>query len=247
MTGRNRSSSRSARAFNHVGAAVFKGCVGYHSKRYSKECFVTPNFAINGTMKDIYLSEKSMIRKFSTTATNLTAHSAVKGASRMLAALVLSSAAVGAVQAQQAQAPVKVGYINTERMMRDSEAAKSASSKLESEFRNRDNELQNLAKRLSTLSQQLEKDGAVLSDSERNKRQREFNDLQRDFERKRREFQEDLTVRRQEEMGALYERADRVIKQIAESEGYDLILQDAVTVSERVDITDKVIRALNGK
>jgi len=186
-----------------------------------------------------------MIRMFSTSAANLTASSAVKGAGRVLAALVLSSAAVGAAHAQASQAPVKIGFVNTERIFRDAAPAKAAQAKIEADFKKRDAELQDMANRLRTLSEQLDKDSAVLSESDRVRRQRELSDLDKDFQRKRREFQEDLNQRRNEELSQILERANRVIKQIAEQENYDLIFQEAVVVSPRVDITDKVLKALN--
>ncbi|NYE22059.1 OmpH family outer membrane protein [Pigmentiphaga litoralis] len=197
-----------------------------------------------------------MIRKFSTSASSVTASSAVKGAGRLLAVLVLSGAAVGAAHAQQASAPraaasantgpVKIGFVNTERIFRDAAPAKAALSKMEADFKKRDTDLQDIAARLRTMSEQLDKDSAVLSESDRNRRQRELSDLDKDFQRKRREFQEDLNQRRNEELSQVLERANRVIKQIAEQENYDLILQEAVVVSPRVDITDKVLSALNG-
>jgi outer membrane protein len=197
-----------------------------------------------------------MIRKFSTSASSVTAPSAVKGAGRLLAVLVLSGAAVGAAHAQQASAPraaasantgpVKIGFVNTERIFRDAAPAKAALSKMEADFKKRDTDLQDIAARLRTMSEQLDKDSAVLSESDRNRRQRELSDLDKDFQRKRREFQEDLNQRRNEELSQVLERANRVIKQIAEQENYDLILQEAVVVSPRVDITDKVLSALNG-
>ncbi|GGX02459.1 hypothetical protein GCM10007242_04400 [Pigmentiphaga litoralis] len=197
-----------------------------------------------------------MIRKFSTSASSVTASSAVKGAGRLLAVLVLSGAAAGAAHAQQASAPraaasantgpVKIGFVNTERIFRDAAPAKAALSKMEADFKKRDTDLQDIAARLRTMSEQLDKDSAVLSESDRNRRQRELSDLDKDFQRKRREFQEDLNQRRNEELSQVLERANRVIKQIAEQENYDLILQEAVVVSPRVDITDKVLSALNG-
>ena len=84
-----------------------------------------------------------------------------------------------------------------------------------------------------------------MSEAERTRRQRELVEQDRDLQRKRREFQEDLNQRRNEELAAVVERANRVIKQIFDAEKYDLILQEVVFASSRVDITDKVIRVLN--
>lgn len=139
----------------------------------------------------------------------------------------------------------KVGYVSLERLLRDAAPAKAASARLESEFKKREQDMQEMANRLRGLSEKLDKDGAVMSESERTKRSRELSDLDKDFQRKRRELQEDLNQRRNEEMAAIIDRANRVIKQIAEAEKYDLIFQEAVYVSPAVDITDKVLKALN--
>jgi len=146
------------------------------------------------------------------------------------------------VQAQD----TKIGFVSTERIFRDSKPAKAAEAKIESEFKRRDDELQKLADNLRAQAQSYDKDAPVLSESERIQRQRKLEDLDADLQRKRREFQEDFNRRRNEEYSKVIEQADAAIQKIAESEGYDLILQDAITVSPRVDITDKVMKALGG-
>lgn len=147
--------------------------------------------------------------------------------------------------AAQAQA-TKIGFVSTERILRDSKPAKAAQAKIEAEFKKRDDELQSLANRLRSEAQKFDKDAPVLSESERIKRQRSLADLDSDLQRKRREFQEDFNRRRNEEFSGIVEKADAAIKQIAEQQNYDLIIQDAVTVSPRVDITDQVMKALGG-
>ena len=143
-----------------------------------------------------------------------------------------------------AQDGAKVGFVNTERVLRDAPPAKAAQQKLEQEFGRRDRELQDTAARLKTMSEKLERDAAVMAESERQRRQREYADLEKDFQRKQREFREDLNQRRNEELAQVVEKANLVIKQIAEQERFDVILQEAVFASPRIDITDKVLRAL---
>ena len=144
-----------------------------------------------------------------------------------------------------AQETTRMGYVNTERILRDAVPAKAAQQKLEQEFSKRDKELQDLAARLKTMSERLERDASVTSESERVRRQREFSDLEKDFQRKQREFREDLNLRQNEENAAIIEKANKAIKQIAEAEKYDLIVQDVVWVSPRLDITDKITKALS--
>jgi outer membrane protein len=163
-------------------------------------------------------------------------------ASRWIVAAAIAMTALG-VQAQE----LKIGYVNSDRVLREAAPAKAAQAKLEAEFSRRERELAEQASRLKALSDRLEKDAPTLSESERNRRQRELIEQDREFQRKRREFQEDLNARKNEELAAVVERANKVIRQIFETEKYDLILQEAVFAGPKVDITDKVIRTLNGQ
>ncbi len=140
---------------------------------------------------------------------------------------------------------LKIGYVNSERVLREATPAKAAQAKLETEFSKREKELSDAGARLKAAADKLEKDGPTMAEAERTRRQRELVEQDRDIQRKRREFQEDLNQRRNEELAAVVERANRVIRQIFEAEKYDLILQEVVFASPRVDITDKVIRILN--
>ncbi len=143
-----------------------------------------------------------------------------------------------------AAAELKVGYVNTQRIFRDAPAAQKAAKKLEGEFAKRDQELQRMAKQLQGLQENLEKNAVTMAESERRSKEKEFGDLSREFQRKQREFREDLNLRQNEENAAVIEKANRAIKQIAEADKFDLILQDVVWVSPRLDITERVIKAL---
>lgn len=160
--------------------------------------------------------------------------------------VMLSAAACSLMLSAGALAQdLKVGYVNSERILRDSNPARAATQKLEQEFAKRDRELQELGGRLKAQAERFEKDAPVLAEADRNRRQRELAELDRDLQRRQREFREDLNQRRNEELQGLLERAQRIVRQIAEQEKFDLIVQDAVFFSARVDITDKVLRALN--
>ena len=164
-----------------------------------------------------------------------------------LLATMLAGCAVAAAAATAQAQELKIGYVNSDRVLRDAVPAKAAQAKLEAEFSKRDKELNDLAMRLKGAADKLEKDAPTLSEVERNRRQRELIDQDRELQRKRREFQEDLNQRKNEELAAVVERANKVIKQIFETEKYDLILQEAVFAGPRADITDKVIKALNAQ
>jgi outer membrane protein len=158
--------------------------------------------------------------------------------------LILASAAMLAA-ATPAMAEVKIGFVNSDRLMRDATPAVKAQKKLEKEFEKREQELQKTAKQLQSMQDSLEKNSVTLGENERKNKEREFNDLNREFQRRQREFREDLNQRRNEELTGVIERANKVIKQIAEQDKYDIIFQDAVYANPRIDITDKVIKALS--
>src|SRR5512133_4226631 len=139
----------------------------------------------------------------------------------------------------------KVGFVNTDRIFREANTAKAAQAKLEQEFSKREKELNDLGNTLKGLSDKFEREAPTLSESQRIQRQKQLVDQDRDFQRKRREFQEDLNARKNEELQQVLDRANRVVKQVAEAEKYDVVLQDAVYVNPRLDITDKVLKVLN--
>ncbi len=165
---------------------------------------------------------------------------------KYLKAVLLTAMVSMAAVAAQAQ-ELKIGYVNSERVLREANLAKAAQVKLEVEFGKREKDLRDLETKLRATAEKLEKDAPTLSEAERNRRQRDVVEQERDLQRKRREWQEDLTQRKNEELSSVVERANRVIKQIFETEKYDLILQDAIHSSARVDITKKVIDALNAQ
>ncbi|PKO84062.1 MAG: hypothetical protein CVU17_05660 [Betaproteobacteria bacterium HGW-Betaproteobacteria-11] len=143
-----------------------------------------------------------------------------------------------------AQAESKIGFINSQRILAESPQAARAKKKIEKDFEKRDQDLQRMGKQIQTLQETLDKNSATMAESERRTKERELADLTRDIQRKQREFREDLSQRQNEEMAAIFDRVNKAIKQIAETEKYDVILQDAVYFNPRIDITDKVIKAL---
>ncbi len=162
---------------------------------------------------------------------------------KVLQALAAGTICAGAALAQAQE--FKMGFVNTERIFREAATAKQAQAKLEQEFAKREKDLVDAGNALKTASERFEREAPTLSESQRTARQRQLVDQDRDFQRKRREFQEDLNARKNEEQQVVVERANRAVKQVAEAEKYDVILQEAVYIHPKHDITDKVIKALN--
>jgi outer membrane protein len=140
----------------------------------------------------------------------------------------------------------KVGFINTQRITSESTPAKAAQAKLEQEFAKRQKDLADLQQSLKSMSEKFDRDAPAMSEAQRAARQKEFADQSRDFQRKQREFQEDLNGRRNEELQQVLEKANKAVKQVAEAEKYDIVIQEVVYTSPRHDITEKVLKILNG-
>ena len=146
-----------------------------------------------------------------------------------------------------AGAQMKIGFVNTERVFREAAPAKRAQQVLEREFSARNAELAKVEKEGRDLQTELERDTVTMPEATRREKERKLADISRDFQRRQREIREDLNLRRNEELARVQERATRVINQIAEQEKFDLIIQEAVFASSRIDITEKVIKALADK
>jgi len=158
----------------------------------------------------------------------------------LIFAAVALSTGLAAVEA----ADLKIGFIDAERINRESAPAERASKQLEKEFAPRQQEVQRRETQIKALQTQLERDGMTMSESDRRGKEQELARMSLDFQRMQREFREDLNLRRNQELSSLFERANRVIRQIAEAEKFDLILQEAVYRSPRIDITERVLKAL---
>ena len=159
----------------------------------------------------------------------------------LVAAAMITAALSSFAQAEE----FRIGFVNTDRIFREANAAKAAQAKLETEFAKREKELVDVGNTLKTASEKFEREAPTLAESQRNTRQKQLVEQDRDFQRKRREFQEDLNARKNEELQAVLERANRLVKQVAEAEKYDVVLQEAVYINPKHDITEKVIKALN--
>lgn len=157
----------------------------------------------------------------------------------MMAALALGLCA-GAAQA----ADFRVGMVNIERVLRESVPALKAEKRIEKEFSGRDQENKRLEKQIKELQALLEKDAGTMTDVDHRNKERELNTMNVNLQRMLREFREDLSLRKYEELAIVQDQIAKAVKMIADTEKYDLILQDAVYYNPRIDITDKVIKYL---
>lgn len=159
--------------------------------------------------------------------------------------LCISALLISGVFSVPALAEAKIGFVNTERVFRDSQLAVKAQKKLEKEFQNREQDIQKQIKQARDLQASLEKDGLTMSETDRTKKQRDLASLSRDIQNAQREFREDLNQRKNEEFGAVQDKARKAITEIAEKEKFDLILENVVYASPKVDITERVLKALD--
>jgi len=161
--------------------------------------------------------------------------------SRQISSMLILSLAALCANAEE----IRIGFINTDRIFKEATTAKQAQAKLEQEFSKREKDLNDSGASLKNAVEKFEREAPTLSESQRVSRQKQLGEQDRDFQRKRREFQEELNARKNEEFQLVLERANRVIKQVAEAEKFDLVLQEAVYINPKHDITDKVLKVIN--
>lgn len=163
---------------------------------------------------------------------------------RIFALLLAIALPVLAFPTSAQTADLKIGFVNTEKVFRDSQLAVKAQKKLEKEFQTREQDIQKLVKQARDLQAYLEKEGLTLSEAERTKKQKDLANLSRDLQHDQRAFREDLNQRKNEEFASVQERARKAIMEIAEKEKFDLILENVVYASPKVDVTDRVLKSL---
>ncbi|MDD2701066.1 MAG: OmpH family outer membrane protein [Sideroxydans sp.] len=154
----------------------------------------------------------------------------------------------GTILASNVQAgDFRIGIVDTERILRESAQALAAQKKIDKEFAVRDQEIKKLAGEIKDAQEDLDKNRSKMSDSSRRIKEREIANLNLQLQTRQREFREDLSLRQNEELAQILAKADKAIRAIAEGEQYDVILQEAVYRNPRVDITDKVLKYLEGE
>ncbi|WP_375792724.1 OmpH family outer membrane protein [Nitrosomonas sp. PY1] len=142
---------------------------------------------------------------------------------------------------------IKIGVVNTEKILRESSFALQAQKRIEQEFIPRDDEIKKMMAEARILQDKLEKNGAVIAHNERQNMERDLANLSRKYQRAQKQLREDFSARQNEEYSIILDRINNVISKIAEAEKFDLILQlqDSVYRSQRIDITDKIIKFLD--
>ena len=139
---------------------------------------------------------------------------------------------------------MNVASVDSKRLLEESAPAKAAFDKINAEFKPRQQALQAESQKLKTASDQFDQNSAHMTDSDRLQQQRTLSELERTFQRDQRALGEDFNARRSQEYSGLLELMNRAIRKIAESGGYDIVVQDAYYASARVDITDQVLKEL---
>lgn len=145
-------------------------------------------------------------------------------------------------------AELKIGYVNTVKVIEEAPQGESALKKLETEFGPRDKKIVEMQNRVKDLEQDMEKNGLVMKEPDRRAKEYEIATLKRDLRRSTQEFREDYNLRRNEELAALQKIVQKTIVEIAKQEGYDLVLHEGVIhAGPKVDITDKILKKLGKK
>jgi outer membrane protein len=164
----------------------------------------------------------------------------------MMMAAVCACAVAGAHAQAQGQASVgRIGFVYTERLMTESKLAKAADAKMQAEFLKRQKQVDDMVQRFKSAREKFDEEAPKLNDIDRTRRTRELLDMEKDMQRMQREYNEDLFQRKNEERAAIAQKAFKLIEQVAEQEHLDVVLQEAVWTSPRIDITDKILKLLD--
>ena len=156
-------------------------------------------------------------------------------------ALLTSAWSIGAAE-------IKVGYVQVDKILQDAPQTAESGKKLEKEFSPRSQELERMQKQIKDLQTSLDKESLTLSESARRDKERDLSNIKIEFQRKQRELREDVNLRKNEELSLLQDRINKAVTTVSEAEGYDLVVYGGVAyASKKVDITDKVLKALGKK
>jgi outer membrane protein len=171
---------------------------------------------------------------------------------RLLLAAVCAGALAQAHAQAQAQgpsqatgAPSRIGFVFTERLMTESKLAKTADAKIQAEFSKRQKLVDDMVQKFKGAREKFDQEAPKMSDLDRTKRTRELLDMEKDLQRMQREYSEDLFQRKNEERAAIAQKAYKLIEQVAEQEHLDVVLQESVWASPRIDITDRILKLLD--
>jgi len=150
--------------------------------------------------------------------------------------------------ASASAAELKIGYVQVDKILQEAPQTAESGKKLEKEFSPRTQELERMQKQIRDQESALDKNSLTLSETERRNKERDISNLKIEFQRKQRELREDVNLRKNEELGSLQERINKAVSSVAQAEGYDLVIYSGVAyASNKVDITDKVLKSLGKK
>ena len=165
-----------------------------------------------------------------------------------LKSVVAAAVIAGSLVSAPALAELKIGVVNYQRLMAESPQAKVATDAIRNEFTPRENELQRLQGTLKAKEEKLAKDGATMSDDQRNRAEKDLRDGARDLQRRQQELQDDFNARRNEEMGRLQKSLVDEVQAYSKTQGFDLVLADGVIyVTNGLDITPAIITSLQNR
>lgn len=170
--------------------------------------------------------------------------SSVKKVTQLLVMLAAIGLVVPSMVHAQAAKPLKVGFVNVQRLLIESPQANAANRALENEFAPRQRDLQAKQKAFKDRADKFQKDGAVMGADERRNAENELRKDERELQRQIEELREDLNNRKNEELGKLRINVLRQIEGFAKQGGYDLIVSDALYVSPALDVTSQVLQGL---
>jgi outer membrane protein len=144
-------------------------------------------------------------------------------------------------------AEIKIGFVDVAKLSESAPQIRSAQMKMDAEFGSREKEIIALQREITAMEEALARDGAVMSDSERSKKERAILGKRREGKRVQEEFRDDINIRRNEILRKVNTEIGKAIEEYAKKNKYDLIMAQGVMYSsDKVDITAKILKKLGG-
>jgi len=150
---------------------------------------------------------------------------------------------VGVAQAADFSAG-RIAFVNFDRVLKESSPAKASQSKLEKEFSARQKDLATQDGNFKAAVTKFQTDAPVMAEAQRLDQQKKLQEQDRELQRLQRNFQEDLNKRKGEELQKLIASVNKIVKQLAATEKLDFVLQSAIFVNPKNDVTDRVLKLL---
>ncbi|HEY1236329.1 MAG TPA: OmpH family outer membrane protein [Candidatus Binatia bacterium] len=160
-----------------------------------------------------------------------------------IAVLVLSGSVASA------QERIKIGFIDIQRVISESQPGKRASDRLQAQIKKAEGDVVKERQDLEKLRADIEKKGPLLKDEERRNLEADYQRRSVSLQRAMSDYQQDLQQKRNEMMSEILKDLEQIVNEIGKADKFTLILERSQILysDQGIDITSKVIETFNSR